>query len=147
MIIKPVLTDSWIQRFKKLAVHVSDWSKDPNAKIGAVIIDEHRRPVGLGYNGFPYGVRDDIRLDKEEKLDMIIHAEENAILIAGNSSRHGTIFVVGKPICSRCAGIVIQAGIKEVFAQRPNDPESKWFKTGKKAIEMFEEAEVKFTDI
>ena len=72
---------------------------------------------------------------------MIIHAEQNALLIAGPASHGAELFVWGKPICARCAGLVIQAGISRVIAVDPEtDKNSKWYETGKLAIEMFKEA-------
>jgi dCMP deaminase len=52
--------------------------------------------------------------------------------------------VWGKPVCARCAGSIIQAGIKRVVALNPDGvaPDSKWYKTGKFAQEMFQEAGV-----
>ena len=52
-----------------------------------------------------------------------------------------TIYVWGKPVCARCAGAIIQAGIKRVVALSPDSVslESKWHKTGKLSIEMFKE--------
>lgn len=136
----------WDQHFMKLAEHVSTWSKDPNANVGAVVVDSRRRPVGLGFNGFPYGVPDDEKKlnDGDLKNEMVVHAEVNAILTAGTSSKDGTIYVYGKPICSQCAGIIIQSGIKRVVAMSPesSSPDSKWGKKGKIAKNMFKEAKI-----
>jgi dCMP deaminase len=62
--------------------------------------------VALGFNGFPVNVEDSVdRLqDAEQKNEMVVHAEENAVLIAGLSTDGGKIYVFGKPICSRRAG-------------------------------------------
>ena len=59
-------TDKWDKRYLALAKFVSEWSKDPRAKVGAIIRNRRGRPVALGYNGFPGGIADDGRLyDKE----------------------------------------------------------------------------------
>jgi deoxycytidylate deaminase len=34
------------------------WSKDPKAKVGAVIADRQGRVIALGYNGFAAGIED-----------------------------------------------------------------------------------------
>lgn len=34
-------------------------SKDPNTQVGACIVNEDNRIVGIGYNGFPRGCSDD----------------------------------------------------------------------------------------
>ncbi len=75
---------------------------------------------------------------------MVVHAEENAILIAGAAAEGGTIFVYGKPVCSRCAGVIIQAGIARVVAELPQaDTESYWHANGHIAQVMLDEANVK----
>ena len=48
----------WDQRFCKLAKFVSKWSKDPKAKVGAVVFAKRGGDVSIGYNGFPMGVED-----------------------------------------------------------------------------------------
>jgi len=138
--------DKWDQRFRDLARFVSEWSKDPNAKVGAVVFSKRGGNISVGYNGFPVGVEDSVeRLqDTEVKLELIVHAEQNALIAAGASAQGATIYVWGKPVCARCAGSIIQAGIKRVVALNPDDvpPDSKWHKTGKFAQEMFQEAGV-----
>jgi len=136
----------WDHRFCELAKFVSEWSKDPNAKVGAVILSRQGGDVSIGYNGFPMGVDDTVeRLeDPKIKLEIIVHAETNALLAAGSRAQGSTIYVWGKPICARCAGSIIQAGVKRVVAVSPDggDPESKWAQSGVIAKQMFKEAEV-----
>lgn len=135
--------EKWDKRFVELSKYVSDWSKDPNAKVGAVVVAERGGAMTLGYNGFPMGVEDTAeRLsNKAIKLELIVHAEQNALIAAGSKANGATIYVWGKPICARCAGAIIQAGIKRVVALSPNSVEesSGWYETGKLAIDMFKE--------
>jgi len=135
--------EKWDTRFVELSKYVSEWSKDPNAKVGAVVVAERGGAMTLGYNGFPMGVEDSAeRLDdKDIKLELIVHAEQNALIAAGSKANGATIYVWGKPVCARCAGAIIQAGIKRVVALSPDsvDTSSKWHKTGKLSIEMFKE--------
>jgi len=42
----------WDQRFIELAKHVSEWSKDPNAKVGAVVVSDSGGPISLGLMDF-----------------------------------------------------------------------------------------------
>lgn len=135
----------WDERFCNLAKYISDWSKDPNAKVGAVILSKAGGDISVGYNGFPMGVEDSVeRLqDKDQKLELIVHAEQNAIIAAGSRAHGACIFVWGKPVCARCAGTIIQAGIKRVVAIAPSlGGESKWDKSGQIAQQMFQEAGV-----
>lgn len=140
--------DKWDQRFLDIAIKAAEWSKDPNARVGAVVVDPQGQIAGVGYNGFPKMVEDSAeRLNNQEiKLEMVVHAEENAILGAGQRARGGSIYVFGKPVCARCAGTIIQAGISRVIAERPAEPpptgteESKWARSGRIGFQMLEEA-------
>jgi dCMP deaminase len=81
------------------------------------------------------------RLENQDvKLEFVVHAEINAIIAAGERANGATIYVWGKPICARCAGPIIQAGIKRVVALAPGDSDSKWDISGKTAQQMFKEA-------
>lgn len=137
----------WDQRYWELAGFVAKWSKDPDAQVGAVVtVRKGRGAIALGYNGFPVGVEDRAErlADQEIKLDMVVHAEQNALLIAGQEAEGAEMFVRGKPICSRCAGLIIQAGISRVVSTDPQkaDAGSKWRLTGIRAVEMLREADV-----
>jgi dCMP deaminase len=132
----------WDDRYLRLARHVSGWSKDPNAQVGAVLVDAQGRLCAVGYNGFPRQVEDSQeRLqDQDTKLDMIIHAEANAITIAGRGAVGGEIFVYGKPVCAQCAGLIIQSGIRRVVAEKPLEgTRSKWDKRGLLAVKILGE--------
>ncbi len=134
--------NKWDKRFCELAEHVSTWSKDPNARVGAVLFTKKGGDISIGYNGFPMGVEDSAeRLnDQDIKLELVVHAEVNAIIAAGSRAFGSTIYVWGKPICARCAGSIIQAGIKRIVALQPGDSNSKWDRSGKTAYDMFIEA-------
>ena len=135
-----------------LAEHVSEWSRD-KSKVGAVLVSKKGGDITLGYNGFPFGVKDDERLEsKHQKLNIIVHAEVNAIIAAGSRAADGDLYVFGKSICARCAGPIIQAGIKRVFALEPKKegtysvPTEKgaidWEEMGRISEEMFHEANI-----
>lgn len=136
----------WDARFCALAKFVSEWSKDPDAKVGAVIYSKRGGDVSIGYNGFPMGVEDSAeRLEnKDMKLELVVHAEQNALIAAGSRTIGSTLYVWGKPICVRCAGSIIQAGVKRIVALSPDSvkPDSKWHKSGKVAHQIFIEAGV-----
>jgi dCMP deaminase len=144
LVIKSKPMEKWDLRFCELAKFVSEWSKDPNAKVGAVVFAKRGGDIAIGYNGFPMGVEDSAeRLDDQEvKLELVVHAEQNALIAAGSRTQGSTVYVWGKPICARCAGAIIQAGVKRVVALTPEDgdPNSKWVRSGKFAAKMFEEA-------
>lgn len=142
----------WRDRMIKLAEHVATWSRD-KSKVGAVLVSKKGGDITLGYNGFPFGVKDDERYDKKDtKLNIIVHAEVNAIVAAGSRAADGHLYVVGKPICARCAGPIIQSGIKKIFAEKPlskkkspevTDPNATdWNAMGRLAIKMLKEADI-----
>lgn len=131
----------------RLAKEISSWSKDPSSKIGAVIVNDEKRILATGYNGFPKPVLDDERLEnREEKYPLIIHSEMNALLNAlnnGVSVKGGTMFVYGLPVCAECAKNVAQSGIKHVFIMSP-DTDSKWYNQWvEKTVPIFEECGIK----
>lgn len=132
----------WDTRFLDLAEHISLWSKDPSTKVGAVIVDDYRRVISTGYNGFPQGVMDsfDRLSNRELKYEMIIHAEVNAILFAKQDLRDATLYTYPFQPCSRCASMVIQSGISSVVTYECNN--ERWKSSFDLAKDMFKEAEV-----
>ena len=80
-----MILKKWDLRFLEMARNAASWSKDPSTKVGAIIVDDDKRVISVGYNGFPKGVRDDERLDdRQEKYKIIVHAERNALLFMQN---------------------------------------------------------------
>jgi dCMP deaminase len=141
--------DKWDLRYLKLARDAASWSKDPRTRVGAVIVDgEKDRVIAHGFNGFPAGVKDNDRLNCSlRKNEMVVHAEQNALLYAGRMARGGCIYIAGKSVCARCAVLIIQAGIKRVVARAPDmKSEDKWDVSGRLALEMFEEVGIDFVD-
>ena len=121
----------WDHRFMNMAQMISTWSKDPSSKIGAVAVNDEKRILATGYNGFPRGIEDsEERLnDREQKYPRIIHAEMNVLMNAlynGVSLRGATLYVYGLPVCSDCTKNVIQAGIKKVIVPYPIEAPKKW---------------------
>ena len=132
--------DKWDTRFLELAKHISNWSLDPSTKVGAVIVDDKHRIVSAGYNGFSVGVADsEERLNnREEKLDLIIHAELNALLFANKNLEGCTLYVWPLPSCVRCAAHIIQTGIIRVVSPKNNN--ERWIESCTKAKNIMEEA-------
>ena len=107
----------WDFRFLNLAKHVSSWSKDPSTKVGAVIVDDKNRIVSIGYNGFPVNISDDYRLlDRETKLEHIVHAEINAILFANKPLTDCTLYTYPLFPCNRCCAQILQTGIARIVS-------------------------------
>ena len=111
---------NWDEYFMGMAVLSSLRSKDPSTKVGAVIVNDEKKVVSIGYNGMPRHIEDeDLTWNKGEGLDSkylyVCHAELNAILNArnGSSLANCTVYVTLFP-CNECTKALIQVGIKEV---------------------------------
>ena len=138
------MTSKWDLRFIDLAIHISEWSKDPSTKVGCVIVGEDREIRSTGFNGFPRGIDDTSeRLeDRNQKYPMICHAEENAIMHAARIgvSLKGTMAYVTWPPCSRCSRSLIQAGVSEVIYPSNVQIPDRWQSDFDIASEMMNEA-------
>ena len=138
---------NWNKYLMDMASFVSTASKDESTKVGAVIVAPDHSVRSTGYNGFPRGVRDTLeeRNARPAKYLWTVHAEQNAICQAAKSGTHlegCTIYINGLPPCSRCASLIIQAGIKEVIYLSAEVPD-RWKDEWKIAETMFLEAGVK----
>ena len=137
------MLDKWDHRFLALAEHISNWSKDPSTQVGAVITHTRsKRVVSMGFNGFPTGVKDTReRLDdRDTKYEMVVHAEQNALMFAGDRAEGCTLYVHPLPPCARCAVMIIQAGIKRVVCDQPDFDHQRWGEAAKIADTLFREA-------
>lgn len=136
------MNDKWDMRFIELARHVSTWSRDPSTQTGAVIVDQDKRVVSLGYNGLARGVGDwPERLENRElKYKMIVHCERNAIIFARQDLRGCTLYTWPFMSCTACAAMVIQTGIIEVVAPVSDNP--RWVDDFRLSQQMFLEAGV-----
>ncbi|MBR3693618.1 MAG: dCMP deaminase family protein [Erysipelotrichales bacterium] len=110
---------SWDSYFMGLAHLSAKRSKDPSTQVGAVIVDEQKHVVGVGYNGLPYGCSDDVfPWDREgaygdTKYPFVVHAELNAILNSISKLHNCTLYVSLFP-CNECAKAIIQSGITRI---------------------------------
>lgn len=136
----------WDTRFLGLAAYISSWSKDPSSQVGAVITDGNRI-ISLGYNGFAAGVEDkQERLDdRDRKLNLTIHAEENAMIFAKRDLTDCTVYVTHPP-CPRCASKLIQEEVgRIVYIEPSEDFLSRWADDIQLSNEMYREAGVEVT--
>lgn len=116
--------NKWDVRFLRLAEFISKWSLDPSTKVGAVIVDENRRVVSVGYNGLPMGVEDtEERLNNRDlKYKIIVHGERNAILFAARPLYGCTLYTWPFMPCATCASMIIQSGITRVVSVMSDNP-------------------------
>jgi dCMP deaminase len=121
----------WDRWFLGLAQYISTASKDPSTKVGAVIVDKNRIIRGIGYNGFPRGVKDTPAryADRELKYKLVVHAEVNALLNATGSVQDCSIYVwptlMVPAVCPECCKAVIQSGIKRVVGWK-GETQERW---------------------
>jgi dCMP deaminase len=141
---------SWDEYFMGIALLSAKRSKDPSTQVGACIVNQYNKIVGIGYNGFPIGCDDDqLPWDKssqsanETKYPYVVHAEANAIL---NSTKdlHGARMYVALFPCNECTKLIIQSGIKEILYLSDKYKDTDSVKASKKMLDM---AEVKYTQI
>lgn len=132
---------SWDECFMRMAHTISERSKDPSTQAGAVIANKMNVVVGVGYNGFPRGIKsEDLPWEKignleDTKYAYVCHAEENAIYNANNSTKGCKIYCVLFP-CNECAKTIIQNGIKEVIYESDKYKETGAVIASKKMFKM-----------
>ena len=149
----------WDRHFLGLAEYISRASKDPSTKVGAVIVNPATNLVlGLGYNGFPRGIEDTEERynDRELKYKLVVHAEVNAILMAGKGARVGTLYTwpsfMLPPICTDCCKVAIQAGIKEIVGfivdeDKLSERQLRWKDSIMLARQMCDEAGISYRGV
>jgi dCMP deaminase len=107
---------SWGEYFFKIAKTVAGRSNCIRAQVGAVIVDDKKHIVSTGYNGTPskvescfsrgecYRTLNNIPSGTRYETCRSIHAEQNAIIQAGEENTEGgTIYIYGhNQICILC---------------------------------------------
>lgn len=136
------MIERWDLFFLKIAEQCAAMSKDPSTRVGAVVASG-KELVSMGYNGFPPGIADDGRLMvRNYKYRLMVHAEMNAILRAGNRAAGGTLYTWPLLPCSECAKHVVAAGIRRVVAVQPYSDGHRWEESIILAQGIFKEAGV-----
>ncbi|PRX34221.1 dCMP deaminase [Paraburkholderia sp. BL18I3N2] len=137
------MTD-WDSRYMQLAKHVGGWSKDRSRKVGCVILGPTGDVLAMGFNGFPRGLDDDNdeRHARPAKYLWTEHAERNAIYNAG---RIGVSLVGARMYlpwfpCVDCARAIVQSGIVELVAFRPDFEDAQWGEGFSVSLALLQEA-------
>lgn len=134
--------DKWDRRWLGLAKEISDFSKDPSTKVGAVIIRPDRSLCSIGFNGLPKGIKDksEVLNDRALKYKQIIHAEINAQIFAREPIEGYTLYTYPFMPCCPCTSFFIQCGISRVVA--PESQNERWKEDFELAGNNFNEADV-----
>jgi dCMP deaminase len=126
--------------FMGIALLSAHRSKDPITQVGACIVNNQQKIIGIGYNGFPTNCSDEHfpREKSENMLDdkrtYVVHAEANAILNANQHLDNCKMYVSLFP-CNECAKLIIQAGIKKIIYLSDEDAYKDYNKAAKKMFE------------
>ena len=126
MTIKP-----WNEYFLEIAKTCASRSNCIKAQVGAVIVGEDKKIKATGYNGVPskvvscaergrcYRIEHNIESGTRYETCRSIHAEQNAIIQAGQDRCHNaTMYIWGHEIiCILCKRFICQAGIKDVNSE------------------------------
>jgi dCMP deaminase len=141
-----IIMNKWHDRYMEMARKVSEWSKDPNTKVGAVAVGSKGQILSQGFNGFPRGILDseDRLQDRETKYKYVVHAEMNVIYNAtysGVSLDKASLYVYGLPVCSECCKGIIQVGISTVYVSKEClELRPHWQESWMRSVDMFSEA-------
>ena len=141
---------NWDQYFMGVAKLSGFRSKDPNTQVGACIVNDDNKIVGVGYNGLPWGC-EDTEFPWEErqgnlydtKYPYVVHAELNAILNSVKDLKGCRIYVSLFP-CHECTKAIIQSGITEIIYE---DDKYAGTESDRAAKRMLEAARVNYRKI
>lgn len=133
---------TWDEYFMGVACLSAQRSKDPSTQVGACVVNQKKRIVGIGYNGFPTGCSDDELpwaregSTLETKYAYVCHAEVNAILNSIVSDLDGCTLYVALFPCNECAKIIIQSGITEIVFLSDKYADTDSVKASKRMLDM-----------
>lgn len=144
----------WVERHLQVASLVSQWSKDPHTKVGAIIVTESGKPKSWGFNGIPMKVEDHPdRFERPQKYNFFAHAERNAIDLCDSNLENCVLFCTHTP-CSSCAGSIVNNQLKAVFVDSNNgflrnsfvQRDANSFQCHSYSLEMFTEADIQYNE-
>ncbi|XP_052078730.1 deoxycytidylate deaminase-like [Mytilus californianus] len=122
----------WDEYFMALAFLSAQRSKDPKTQVGACIVNEDKRIVGMGYNGMPNNCKDEEfpwgkgQTAEDNKHLYVCHAELNAVVNKIQSDIRGCSMYVTLFPCNECAKIIVQSRLKKViYYKMPEIPKDK----------------------
>lgn len=127
-------------------IRVAQYSDDESKQVAAIIVNNNDQIISEGSNTLPTGLcKTDERCSKPLKYLWLNHAERNAIYKAAREgiSTNGCKIYVNYFPCVDCSRAIIQAGIVELFAPKPDFEHQQWGESWRTALEMLTECGVK----
>ncbi|BFF98325.1 probable deoxycytidylate deaminase [Drosophila madeirensis] len=130
----------WDDYFMATSLLSAKRSKDPVTQVGACIVDQQKRIVAIGYNGFPRNCSDDefpwskCPDSLEDKKLYVVHAEANAILNSNGASLVDTTLYTTLFPCNECTKLIIQSGIKQVFYMSDKYAHKKTYRASRRML-------------
>ena len=126
---KPI---EWNEYFLEIAKTVAKRSNCLRAQVGAVIVGTDKKIKATGYNGVPskvvscmelgfcYRMKNNIPSGTRYETCRSIHAEQNAIIQAGQDRCMGSsMYIYGHNfICILCKRFIVQAGIETIYLKK-----------------------------
>ncbi len=113
---------NWDEYFMLQAMTASYKSKDPNTKVGCVLVDRYNHQISMGYNGavagideskIPWGNNRQVPLEFQ-KYGYVIHSEANAISHAKGELEGARAYVTLFP-CNECAKLLATHRVAEII--------------------------------
>lgn len=141
------------EHWLRTAQEVAQTSIHPTVKVGAVLEDARGNKISSSANALPRGLEvNEHRLADGNKSNFFECAEALTIADAARRGKatNGTRMYVTLSPCTRCAGAIIHAGIKEVVVvDQPHPPKlkDKWRKSIEIGAEKLQEAGVQLIKV
>lgn len=149
------------ERFLMDAQAMCGQSKDPNTQVGALVVGPWGDLRATGFNRFPKLICEtpERMADRDMKLRLIIHAEMDAILSAGQrgmqtggctlylAATDATGAVWGGPPCVRCTVHALQAGITKIVSRPRKAGPSRWHAAQDMAAALIKESGIVYREV
>ena len=125
----------------RMAHVIAERSKDPSTQAGAVVVNEKNIVVGMGYNGWPRGIKtDELPWEREgslyeSKYAYVVHAEENAVYNSNARTEGCKIYCTLFP-CNECAKTIIQNGITEMIFENDKYHDEDIWKASRRLLDL-----------
>ena len=126
---KPI---EWNDYFMEIARTVALRSNCLRAHVGAVVVGCDKKIKATGYNGVPskvlscaeigecYRIKNNIQSGTRYETCRSIHAEQNAIIQAGQDRcMGGSLYIYGhNMICILCKRFIVQSGLETIYLKK-----------------------------